>query len=191
MTTTQLFAELLVIGIGAACWLSLLIAAALGYRFDEGIPKLDTSLLVVFGGVACVLGIVVDRLAYAPLKPIEGAQSNAIVGGAGYREPEEMERDVLVSSEVLARQVQYNRSRLRICRAWVVNALLISVAFVVWNVRVGVVPLLPSLVAVGVGFSVCILMAWATRALVRDHYKNVLGSYEFLNKGSKPKTGGS
>jgi hypothetical protein len=189
MATTQLFAELLVIGVGVACWLSLLVAAALGYRFDEGIPKLDPSLLVALGGVAYVLGIVVDRLAYALLGPIERAQSNAIVAGAGYPEPQEMERDVLASSEALGRQVQYNRSRLRICRAWAINALLVSVAFVVWNVRVRVVPLRPSLVLVAAGLSVCILMAWTTRALVRDHYKNIFASYEFLTKKSKPKTG--
>lgn len=189
MTTTQLFAELLVIGIGAAFWLGLLLAAAFGYRFDVGIPKLDTSLFVVLLAIAYVLGIVVDRLAYAILSPLEKVQSSAIMEKAALPSPQEMERYIVVASEALGRQIQYNRSRLRICRAWVLNALLISLTFVAWNMRVGAVSLMLSLALVGVGFAICILMGWTARTLLRDYYKNLLASYEFLK--SKPEARGS
>jgi hypothetical protein len=189
MTTTQLFAELLVIGIGAACWLSLLLAAAFGYRFDAGIPKLDASSLVALGAVAYVLGIVVDRMAYALLKPVEKAQSGEIIERAHHPDAQEMERYILVSSDALGKQIQYNRSRLRICRAWVLNALLVLLAFVIWDVRVGSLPFVLSLALVGIGLAVCVVMAWTVRALLRDHYKNLLGSYDFLKKNAPKKEG--
>ncbi len=185
MTTTQLFAELLVIGIGVACWLSLLLAAAFGYRFDEGIPKLDASLLVALAAVAYVLGIVVDRIAYALLNRME----SKITKGADHLYAQEMERYILVSSDALGKQTQYNRSRLRICRAWVVNALLIVLAFMIWDVHVGSLPFVPSLALVVIGLAVCVVMAWTVRALLRDHYKNLLGSYDFLKKNAPKKEG--
>jgi hypothetical protein len=178
-----------VIGIGAVVWLSLLLAAALGYRFDTGIPRLDTAWSVALIGVAYLLGIVVDRLAYTALNPLENAQRSKIIEGADRPDAEEMERYVVVSSEALGRQIQYNRSRLRICRAWALNALLVSLAFVVWNLRLRAVPLVPSLAVVGVGFVVSGLMGWTAWALMRDHFKNLLGSYEFL-KRTDPRTGG-
>ena len=95
-----------------------------------------------------------------------------------------------MASETLGRQIQYNRSRLRICRAWVLNVFLASIAFVVWNARVGAVPFFPALILVGTGLAVCLLLGWTARALSRDHYINVLDSYYFLKK-REPNEGGS
>ena len=43
----------------------------------------------------------------------------------------------------------------------------------------------PSVVVVGIGLAVCAVMAWTIRALMRDHYKNLVGSYEFLKKNER------
>lgn len=116
-----------------------------------------------------VPGIVVDRLAHGLFKALEMHSS----GRAGLQKPEETERYVVASSKALGRQIQCNRSRLRICRPWTLNALLVSLAFVVWNARVEAVPFLPSLVLVGVGVAACILMAWGTWALMQDQTSGV------------------
>jgi hypothetical protein len=97
-----------------------------------------------------------------------------------------MERHILVSSEPLWRQIQYNRSRLRICRAWAVNAFLILTAFMVWNIRVKVVQVGPFLAMVGLGLLICALMAWAAWALLQDYYKNLRDSYVFLRESKQP-----
>ena len=177
MTTTQLFVELLIIGIGAAIWFVLLVAAIFGYRFDIGIPKIDTSLLVVLGSMAYVLGIAIDRLARTLFRFAE-----KVLAKDRLPNPEEIERYILVSSKELARQIQYNRSRLRICRAWAFNLLLALAAFVGWSLRVGGNRLVPCLVVVGIGFLICVLVAGTAWVLSADHDKNLRHSYKFLEK---------
>jgi len=178
LTTTQLFVELLVIGIGPVLWVTMFLAAVLGYRLDKEIPRLDALSLLVVGGVAYALGTGVDRLARAVLTPVEKWHSANIKTGSF--DAEVMERQILVSSEPLGRQIQYNRSRLRICRAWALNAFLILLAFIAWNMRVKVIRLGPCLIVAGIGFLVCVLMAWAALALLKDHYKNIRDSYKVL-----------
>jgi hypothetical protein len=187
LTTTQLFVELLVIGIGAVLWVALFVAAVFGYRFDQGLSRLDPSLLFVAGVVAYALGIGVDRCVRDVLERlVENAYKSAIIDKAGFPGAEVMEKYILVSSEPLWRVLQYTRSRLRICRAWVVNALLILAAFMVWNIRLRVVNTGRFLAVMGIGLLVCALMAWAVRALLQDYYENLRESFVFLKESKKP-----
>jgi hypothetical protein len=194
MSTTQLVAELLVIGVGACVWVALFVAAAFGYRVEYDAAAIEPALLVVLlGGIAYVLGIAVDRLAYALFRRIEekverqvarsrtGAATPGL--GAELADAKQMEYYVLTRSEVLGGKIQYNRSRLRICRAWVVNAFATSVGFVVWSLRAGSLSFGSSLVIAGAIITLCLLVLWATLALLRDHHTNVMESYLFL-KGS-------
>jgi hypothetical protein len=185
VTTTQLFAELVVIGIGAGCWLSLFLAAAFRYRFDQGLPKLGSALLVAFVGIAYVLGIVVDRLAYTLLKPVEKARAQKILAAAGLPEAETVERYIHVRSGVLGKQIQYNRSRLRICRAWVLNAVLILLGLIVWNPRISRMTAGPYLFLLGIGIVAAPLLAWTTWTLSQDHCNNLRDSYLFLQKHAR------
>jgi hypothetical protein len=195
MSTTQLFAELLVIGIGACVWVVLFVAAALGYRVDYDVARIEPSLIVVLVGVAYVLGIATDRLAYALFRKVEERIEKHVARSrddlATTREESDpagatqMENYVLTSSEVLGVKIQYNRSRLRICRAWVVNTLAAAVAVVVWDLRVGSLPLTMLLIVVGAILAMCLLLLWATLALLRDHHTNVIESYSFLKRKSR------
>jgi hypothetical protein len=68
VSTTNLFVELLVIGVGAAGWLILFTLAALGYdtAFVKGL--LSTPAAIVPGIVAVyLLGILTDRIADSSL----------------------------------------------------------------------------------------------------------------------------
>lgn len=180
MATTQLFVELLIIGIGAGIWFVLLLAAILGYRFDGGIPKMDTLLLVVLGGTAYVLGITVDRLARGLFKGVERLLAKNRLSDPELTETRE--RYILVNSEPLARQIQYNRSRLRICRSWTLNILLTLLTFLVWNLRVGAVQLAPCLAVIAVGCMICVLVATVAWILSADCEKNLRDSYKFLRE---------
>ncbi|MGA7494797.1 MAG: hypothetical protein WB930_18440 [Syntrophobacteraceae bacterium] len=177
MTTTQLFVELPIIGIGAAIWFGFLLAAIFGYRFDVGIPKIDTPLLVVLGSMTYVLGIAIDRLA----RTLFG-YAEKVLAKDRLPDPEEIERHILLSSEVLARQIQYNRSRLRICRAWALNILLALPVFAAWNLRVGGMRSVPCWVVVGIGFLICALISGTAWVLSADHDKNLRDSYKFLER---------
>lgn len=189
MTTTQLFAELVVIGIGAGLWLSLFGAAVTHHRIDQGLPRPESAVLVAFVGVAYVLGIVIDRLAYSLLKPVEEADAQRTLTAAGLPDAPTVERYVLVRSTALGKQIQYNRSRLRICRAWVLNAILISLGLIAWNPKISRLALGPYLFLLVLGILVSVLLGWTTRKLSQDHYNNLRDSYLFLQKESVEKSG--
>jgi hypothetical protein len=189
VSTTQLFAELVVIGIGASLWLSLFSAAVFHHQFDQSLPKLGSALLVAFVGVAYVLGIVIDRLAYSLLRPVEEADARRILAAAGLPEAPTVERYVQVRSTVLGKLIQYNRSRLRICRAWVLNAVLISLGLIAWNPRISRLAVGPYMFLLGLGILVSLLLAWTTWKLSQDHYNNLRESYLFLQKEGVEKSG--
>src|SRR3954453_23996190 len=64
MNTTNLIVELIVIGVGASIWVSLLILALFGYTWIPGKDLLATPALILAPGLAIVylLGVVTDRL---------------------------------------------------------------------------------------------------------------------------------
>jgi hypothetical protein len=189
VTTTQLFAELVVIGIGAGLWLSLFGAAVLHHRIDQGLPRPESAVLVAFVGIAYVLGIVIDRLAYSLLKPVEKAEARRILAAAGLPDGPTVERYVLVRSTALGKQIQYNRSRLRICRAWVLNAVLISLGLIAWNPRISHLALGPYVFLLVLGILASLLLGWTTWNLSQDHYNNLRDSYLFLQKKGAEKSG--
>jgi hypothetical protein len=87
------------------------------------------------------------------------------------------ERFILTNSEELNFQIKYNRSRLRICRSWVINFFLIAVASAVWAYtwKPSALVLLPllSLFLASISF-----LAWFK--LSKDYYTNIQASYTYL-----------
>ena len=63
MATTNLFVELLVIGVGAACWVGLLILAAFGIEFTQSEVLNAYPVLMSLLAIAYLLGIITDRIA--------------------------------------------------------------------------------------------------------------------------------
>jgi hypothetical protein len=129
MSTTNLFVELIVIGVGASGWLLLLALAILGADMKPALflLKLPAAALPA---LVCVylLGIVIDRIADAVLQILRVERKRE-----RYFETEqamlEARARVLTGSEYFATQFDYNRSRQRICRGWILNALMLAVAF--------------------------------------------------------------
>ena len=129
MNTTNVFAELLVIGLGPFTALILIVMIALD---PSGVSSADvfgfaSSLAMIVPALAAtyVLGIIVDRIA----DEIFGLRSKRI--RHAYFENDDdyhnARRTIIFHSEPMYRLRQYGRSRMRICRGWAINAVLLLV----------------------------------------------------------------
>jgi hypothetical protein len=127
MSTTNLFVELIVIGVGALIWIALLVFSLFGWAWVPTDKLFSTVAIIPLLSLIYVLGIVSDRIAdtlfenwwnnnlrkerFAEIKSYHAAR-----------------RQILTGSDRLSDLLEYGRSRLRICRGWALNAVLIAVA---------------------------------------------------------------
>jgi hypothetical protein len=179
LATTQLFVELLIIGIGTALWLAFLIAAILRLPWGHPLPDVGAVYLAAMLSVAYVVGIVVDRLARSAFRNVERRQRDQVFGNDQQPPVEDKETFVLVASSPLRDQILYNRSRLRVCRSWVVNFGLTAVCAGVWAIQQAAWVI--AAIALS-GLVLSCLTAYVARSLARDYYDNIRHSYDFLTK---------
>lgn len=127
MSTTNLFVELIVIGVGAAAWALLLVAGVLGLNPGHLLGLVfQTGALVPATAGIYLLGILVDRLA--------DTIGQILVAGPVIRgrfgKPGRYfaaRAACLEAGGYPAQQFEYNRSRQRICRGWLLNCLVLLV----------------------------------------------------------------
>lgn len=130
MKTTSLFVELLVIGTGAMIALALVLTSMIQLDTHWLSSTLeDYSLLVALFAFSFIylLGIVVDRLADM-LFDARSQQIKATV----YKADENILADkinIYHNATPLVEMINYGRSRMRICRGWILNLLFIIIAF--------------------------------------------------------------
>lgn len=194
MNVTALFVELLVIGMGTATWLALFLAAILGYRFDTDLLQENPALIGTLTAIVYVLGIVVDRLVRDLFMPTLEAKAmrsvftperigriKAIAPGIDEGNLSmEMEKFIRANSESLAHKIDYNRSRLRICRAWVLHFALIGVGFTWWNYRVQLVDAATQVWLLS-GDVLLMVLTWRVAYLLaRDHHKDLIESFQIV-----------
>lgn len=182
MSTTNLFVELVVIGVGAATWVILLIFAAFGWEWVSLDQALSVYALIPLVSTIYILGIVSDRLADTLFEMwwTRGLRGAHFADARAYHHAR---RVVLVYSERLADLLEYGRSRLRICRGWTLNASLIAVALnvFVW-VRIPQSPIALRLSVVGT-LSLILLAAlswFAWWTITKTEYKKVAEQAKFL-----------
>ncbi len=201
MNVTALFVELLMVGIGTATWLALFFAAILNYRFDTMVLTDNKALIGTLVAVVYVLGIVMDRLirgmftstleARAQKRVFDEEKVKHIKALAPYIDERnlsmEIEKLIRAHSQSLASKIDYNRSRLRICRAWVLHFLLIGISFVCWNERVHLLPWATTIWLIGADTLFLILTWRATCLLAEDHQKDLIESFEIVAITEKPK----
>lgn len=204
MNVTALFVELLMVGIGTATWLALFLAAILGYRFDTVILTDNKALIGTLVAVVYVLGIVMDRLIRGLFtSTVEARAKQRVFTEERIRHVKtlaphldehnlsmELEKFIRAHSQSLAGKVDYNRSRLRICRAWVLHFLLIGFSFVCWNARVDALPWTTTGWLLGVDILFLWLTWRATCLLAEDHQKDLIESFEIVAIAGKPKEQG-
>ena len=134
MTTTNLFVELLVIGVGAACWVALTIMGVFGVEWINIDLAQNYSVAVVALALVYLLGIITDRLADFVFDKLFSAPLRARYFDEK-REYQDARRLIFSSSNRLADMHEYGRTRIRICRGWAVNAYLIAISlnFLLYN----------------------------------------------------------
>jgi hypothetical protein len=129
MSTTNLFVELVVIGVGAFTWVCLLLLAIFGVdaAFLKELINTPAATVPALSAIY-LLGIVTDRLADGlfHLARMETKHRESYAEGK-----EQYFRDrafVLANSQQFAQLYEYSRSRQRICRGWAFNAVAILVS---------------------------------------------------------------
>lgn len=127
MGTTELFVELIVIGIGAFIWIVLGTLSIFGYTWVPREELFSVSSLIPFLSLIYIVGIVTDRIADVLFEAIwvPKMQKKYYLSSAAARDDRRL---IYSSNEFLANLIEYGRSRLRICRGWAFNAVLIMLA---------------------------------------------------------------
>lgn len=124
MSTTNLFVELVVVGVGAAAWLCLLVLAGFGYAWIPLDRLFSPSAILPQIALVYLLGIITDRLADALFAPAWTKGNRARIYGQD-SDAYAADKALVLSELEFAKFYQYNKSRQRICRGWTFNAIVI------------------------------------------------------------------
>ena len=132
MSTTNLFVELIVIGIGAMLWLILLTLALFGFQWLQFKVEILVALVIPLLSLIYLLGIIVDRIADSIFERIWSKQIRKTV----YQESNQQNfyndrRLVLSQQNPITERLLYAQSRTRICRGWSLNAAVITLTYVI------------------------------------------------------------
>lgn len=203
MATSALFVELLIVGLEALVWMGLLVlcytgpldvVATLGKLKEWATPL--TALVFV---AAYVIGILMDRVSDTLYVALEGDPTkwralNRIrrifrkkrVSHSAIDKIPEMRLQVMLESEGLAKFLDYQRSRLRIARATVLNLLLAIVAAVIYQITIGA-GIRYRIALVVLGSFVWLLVLLATEMIDFAHLKRLSEAYDLvLKKAAAP-----
>ena len=138
MKTTNLFVELVVVGTGAALFVALLFYTFFGDRLLFGQPFSslakpdDLASIIPVLSLIYVLGIIIDKIAYRIFKGKEDSlrkENFEKSGDDGYYK----KRYSLYTSANMTQAIEafeYGRSKVRICRGWTVNSVLLILALI-------------------------------------------------------------
>jgi len=126
MGTTSLVVELIVIGTGAALWVVLIILIVFGYTWlpMDRLPELlGAPALIPILSIVYILGVVTDRFSDWVFSLCDHSIRRSV-----FADPNDYQlarTRLYTESEGLTGLLEYGRSRMRVCRGWVVNSLLI------------------------------------------------------------------
>ncbi|MFF5044682.1 hypothetical protein [Streptomyces nigra] len=138
-----MFVEVLVVGIGFLTGLGILAAAIAGPDNSRQLAPAAATPLAAGSALAFAyaLGILIDRAADTALTPVRRRLRNqSFPTSAAYAQA----RLKLAVTPALSARADYARSRLRVCRGWVLNSILLTVAtdLALWRYPVEHRPLL-------------------------------------------------
>jgi 8-oxo-dGTP pyrophosphatase MutT (NUDIX family) len=183
MTTTAVFAEIIVVGLQAEIWLATLVLAVFGADWVDlgAVDEWATLLTVLVLAAAYALGIIVDRLADT-LVPIRKRAPN----GDRFRR---MRLEVLHKSggDGVAKFLDYQRSRMRVARGTILNTAFSIPAVVafLWAETDAAPGWIVGTVVVGV--LVLGIALNANERISQAHDKNLEAAYELLTMGTAVK----
>jgi hypothetical protein len=172
MTTTAIFAEILVVGLQAMVWLALLclfVADLNGFQVRGIAARLNGAkewapLITIFVlGFAYTCGIIVDRLADSIQSSIEKKFSTKTKPDESI--PEKRLR-VMKKAPEITKLLEYIRSRRRIARSTSLNLLLTTVAAALLARHLGGLWILT---IVGTGLALVIVSIFVSRRIARTY----------------------
>ena len=127
MKTTSLFVELVVIGAGAAASVALFLLGLFGSQLQ--IEKaLHTGALLPILTVVYLLGILTDRIADKIFSKLWDEKHMKRFGFGTKKQYFDTRRELYMASQPLSDLMAYGRSRLRICRGWALNSVLLAMS---------------------------------------------------------------
>ena len=187
MGTTNLFVELIVIGVGATTWLCLLFFTVFGWEWIPVERAFSTVALVPLLSLIYLLGIISDRIADSIFERlwVKRLQQERFATPDEYHIAR---RQILTGSERLSDLLEYGRSRMRICRGWTLNSILIAIAlnlFVWIKLPQSRVALLLSLFGTTAALSFAVGAWYTWRKLSVTEYRKVKEQAAFLVKTNK------
>lgn len=127
VAATAMFVEVLVVGIGFLTGLGILAAAIAGPGNTRKLAPVGGTPLAAGAALAFAyaLGILIDRAADTALAPARRRlRARSFPTSAAYAQA----RLKLAENPALTARADYARSRLRICRGWVLNSILLTLA---------------------------------------------------------------
>lgn len=183
MKTTHVFVELLITGFGVVIWLVMAIAGLLGLNLNDILSKVDIVTLAPIAGLAYVFGIIVDRIGY---KLFSSKRDKIMKEYIGFTTPYQIIKYIADRSEPLRSRLEYNRSRIRVCRSWIINFSFISVVSFLWMSHSLFSSLMcwELLLIAIMSFLFAVLAYFTLMILLRDYYGEVRDAFEYLTKFS-------
>jgi hypothetical protein len=175
MKTTNLFVELVIIGIGAFTWVFLLILTLFDYNWIPKTQSFNIVATIPLLSIIYLLGIISDRVSDFLIGKLQG---DALRKKAFHNNDEYYNAYSLIftRSDQLSDLHNYGRSRLRICRGWILNAILIAISLNLFTwIRVKNCCLRYELSVFGSAFlfALAIFAWWAWRKLSIAEYEKI------------------
>lgn len=139
MNTTNVFAELLIIGVETIAWIALLFFTLFGYVWIDFGTFNNLAIVIPLVALAYVLGIMMDRLSDALLFGLDHAIRLQVMGERIAESFGQLRSFVLSRSPYLSADLDYLRSRLRIMRSSIINFGLLGItgtAFILTRIQI-------------------------------------------------------
>jgi hypothetical protein len=127
MTTTNVFAELLIIGIETLAWIALLIFSLFGCEWVDFSIFNNLAIAIPLAAAAYVLGIMMDRISDTLLAGPDHTIRKKVLGERAAQSFPQLRIYILAKSPYLSTDLDYLRSRLRIMRSSVINFGLLAI----------------------------------------------------------------
>ena len=190
MSTSNLFVELIVIGAGVLIWLALLVFTALGFpslEFGESLLFVSAIPLLATTYVA---GIIWDRVVDYVFEKI-WVDRWRVALFPNKKDYYEARRTILTKSERLSDLLEYGRSRMRICRSWTLNSILIGFSLNIFLYKKflendNFEMLIITATSISVAFSIGAWFAWSS--LVKTEYRKIKEQSVYLQEISASST---
>jgi hypothetical protein len=126
MSTTNVFAELLIIGIETMAWIALLLFSLWGYDWVNFTIFNHLVIAIPLAAAAYIFGIMMDRVSDALLANADHKIRKNVLGERAARSFSQLRSYILAKSPYLSNDLDYLRSRLRIMRSSAVNFCLLA-----------------------------------------------------------------